>query len=313
MNRYLLTGAAGFVGANLCRRLLDRGETQVHILIRPDTRTWRLDDVLNRLHVHHVDMTDEAGVRALVQKVRPNVIYHLATHGAYHYQDNADKTLRTNVLGLWNLIQACNDVGYDLFVNTGSSSEYGVKQFAMRETDAPDPTSFYAVAKAAQSLLCQHVGRSGDRAIITLRLFSAYGPYEEPTRLIPNLAMSALERRPIDMVSPETVRDFVYVDDVVDAYLEVDKLKQLRGEILNVGTGVQTSLRQLVSRLEAVHGAPIHARWGQMEARTWDTNVWVADVSKLRRAIGSVPSTTVSEGLTRCLPWFHEHRALYAR
>jgi nucleoside-diphosphate-sugar epimerase len=197
---------------------------EVHVLLKPSTSAWRLENLRDRLHVHSADITVAEDVDRIINQVKPTVIYHLATHGAYHYQNDAEAILQINVMGLWNLVRACNRVGYDLFVNTGSSSEYGNKEYAMRETDLPDPKSFYAVAKTAQSLLCQHVGRTQPSNIVTLRLFSVFGAYEEPKRLIPNLMMAALNDAPIEMVSPQTVRDFIHIDDVVDIYLQVDKL-----------------------------------------------------------------------------------------
>jgi nucleoside-diphosphate-sugar epimerase len=305
-----VTGAAGFVGANICSRLLQRGE-EVHALVKPSTSMWRLQEIADRIVVHLADITDAAAVDRVVKQVRPTIIYHLATHGAYHYQDDAEQILLVNVTGLWNLVRACSEVGFELLVNTGSSSEYGFKQFAMRETDVLEPDSFYAVAKSAQSLLCRHVGRSTRSAIVTLRLFSVYGPYEEPTRLVPHLMVAAIDGQPIDMTAPDTVRDFVHIDDVVDVYLQIDRLGEMAGEILNVGTGVQTSLSELVKILGEVNGAPIDARWGRMQPRTWDSNVWVADVSKLRRALGFVPQTTVAQGLAATLDWFRRHRRAY--
>ena len=309
-HRYFVTGAAGFVGANLCHRLVERGE-QVHVLLKPATPTWRLDAIKDRIHAHSADITVAAEVERVVDEVRPSVIYHLATHGAYHYQDDTEAILRINVLGLWNLVRACDRVGYDLLINTGSSSEYGEKAFAMRETDLPDPKSFYAVAKAAQSLLCQHLGRATKSNIVTLRLFSVYGAWEEPRRLIPTLMLAALRDSPIEMVSPQTVRDLIHIDDVVDIYMEVEKLAPLRGEILNIGSGVQTSMAQLIDAMSRVNDKPIAARWGAMPARGWDSNVWVADVSKVRRMTGWIPRVDIHEGLRRSLDWFRRHRGPY--
>jgi nucleoside-diphosphate-sugar epimerase len=309
--RFLVTGAAGFVGANLCSRLAQTGE-DVHALVKPSTSMWRLQEIADRVEVHLVDITDPAAVDALVDAVRPTVIYHLATHGAYHYQNITEQILLVNVTGLWNLVRACSRVGFELLVNTGSSSEYGLKSFAMRETDVLEPDSFYAVAKAAQSLLCRYLGRSTHRAIVTLRLFSVYGPYEEQTRLVPRLMAAAIDAKPVDMTSPDFVRDFVYIDDVIDVYLQVDRLKEMAGEILNVGTGVQTSLGELMKVMGELNGAPIDARWGRLPPRTWDTNAWVADVSKLRLLVGAVPQTTVTQGLAATLEWFRRHRGAYA-
>ena len=279
--------------------------------MKPSSTPWRLNGIEDGVAVHPVDITDAARVEDVIQRIRPTIVYHLATHGAYHYQNEPEPILLVNVTGLWNVVRACSKVGFDLFVNTGSSSEYGAKSFAMRETDVLEPDSFYAVAKSAQSLLCRHVGRSTRQAIVTLRLFSVYGPYEEPTRLVPRLMMAAIEGKPIDMASPTTVRDFVYVDDVVDVYMRIDALRRLAGEIVNVGTGAQTSLAQLVEALGQVVGAPIDARWDRMEPGGWDTDVWVADVSKLRKSIGATPPTGIREGLAASLAWFRAHKHLY--
>ena len=307
---FLVTGAAGFVGANLCRRLVDMSD-QVHVLVKPSTALWRIESILDRLHLHQVDICDVRQVEQAVEAIEPTVIYHLASHGAYHYQDQAEKILLVNVFGLWNLLNSCNRVGYELFVNTGSSSEYGRKKFAMREADILSPNSFYAVAKAGQSLLCQHVAQTSDVPLVTVRPFSVYGPYEEPTRLIPHLMMAALEDRPLDMVSPRTARDFVHVDDVVDIYLETEKLKGLGGEIVNVGTGVQTALSRLVEETEEICGRQLDVRWGQMLPRIWDSDVWVADVSTLYRLTDLSPRTLLPEGLRRCLSWYREHSHFY--
>ena len=102
----------------------------------------------------------------------------------------------------------------------------------MRETDLLEPNSYYAVAKGAQTLLCQHVAKAEQRPITTFRLFSVYGPFEEPSRLIPTLVRLCLEGRNLTLVDPETARDFVYIDDVVDAYLRIDKLAGLCGEVM---------------------------------------------------------------------------------
>lgn len=308
--RFLLTGASGFVGANLCRRLVARGE-EVHVFLRSASRPWRLEGVLDQVTVHAVDLRDAVQVEHAVQRIQPDVIYHLATHGAYPEQRDADTILLTNVFGFWNLLESCDRAGYELLVNTGSSSEYGRKAYAMRESDVLEPDSYYAVAKAAQSLLSRHRSRESGLPIVTLRLFSVYGPYEEPTRLIPRLMMASLEGNPVDMVSAGTARDFVYVDDVVDAFLDVDGLRALAGEILNVGTGVQSSLREVVDAVQALAGHPLDVHWGALPPRSWDSEVWVADISKIRRLTAYEPRTLLQEGLRKTLDWFREHRNLY--
>ncbi|HEY2389319.1 MAG TPA: NAD-dependent epimerase/dehydratase family protein [Candidatus Binatia bacterium] len=305
--RILVTGAAGAIGAVLARRLLELGH-EVHVVLKRSSPSWRLADVQAELRVHHTDLVDEDAVGVLVAAAKPEVIYHLATHGAYPFQRNADGIIQTNILGTWNLLKASERTEYELFVNTGSSSEYGFKDYAMRETDLLEPNSYYSVAKCAQSLLCQYAAKLGARPINTLRLFSVYGPFEEPSRLVPTVIRQCLEGVDLALVDPDTARDFVYVEDVVEAYLRIDELGALSGEIINVGTGVQRTLREVVDIVMHETGATIRCEWGAMPARDWDAKTWVADCTKSRRLLGWYPATSLREGLGKTVRWMRERR-----
>jgi nucleoside-diphosphate-sugar epimerase len=308
--RFLVTGATGFVGANLCRRLVER-ERDVVALVRPGSDRWRLEGLAGSLTIAEADLLDPSGVADAVRSADPTVLCHLAAHGAYPHQSDMSRVTLTNVNGLVHLLAACEGSRCRLFVNTGSSSEYGRKQFAMRETDTLEPTSYYAVAKAAQTLLCQAATRTSAFPLVTLRLFSVYGPYEEPGRLLPNLLRAALRDEVIHMADPATSRDFIHVDDVVDLYLMVDQLRGLPGEILNVGTGLQTSLETLVATVAEVRGRPVLARWGSMGARPWDASTWMADTSKARQLLAWQAPTSLRRGVERGLEWFAAHPEPY--
>jgi nucleoside-diphosphate-sugar epimerase len=310
--RILITGAAGFVGAVLTRRVLELGH-EAHVLLKGTSPSWRLADVMRDLRVHHGDLTDEAGIAALVADVRPEIVYHLATHGAYPFQTNADGIIQSNILGTWNLLKGLARSDYELFVNTGSSSEYGFKEYAMRETDLLEPNSYYSVAKCAQTLLCQHVAKTEQRPITTFRLFSVYGPYEEPSRLVPTLIRLCLEGKDLTLVDPATARDFVYVDDVVDAYLRVEKLAGLCGEVVNIGTGVQCSLGRMVDAVLAETGARVQCHWGAMPARIWDAKTWVADCTKSQRLLGWRATTSLQDGIAATVDWMRTRLELRER
>jgi nucleoside-diphosphate-sugar epimerase len=307
MKRILLTGAAGFVGTVLARRLLAEGH-ELHVVTKQTTAQWRLADVARDLRSHAADLRDEDAVRALVSEVRPEVVYHLAAHGAYPSQTDADGIIATNILGTWNLLKATARTDYEVFVNTGSSSEYGFKDFAMRETDILEPNSYYAVTKCAQTLLCQHFAKTEKRPITTFRLFSAYGPWEEPSRLVPTLIRLCLEGKDLTLVPPETARDFVYVDDVVDAYLRLGQLARLSGEILNIGTGVQSTIKEVVQAILRFTNAKVACHWGAMKPRIWDSATWVADCTKSNLLLGWRPQTTLEEGLQRTVSWEQARR-----
>lgn len=303
---YLVTGASGFIGSLLTRRLIANGE-DVHIIIRKGSAVWRIQDLLGKVKSHVSDLSDTERLSKIINDVSPSVIYHLAAYGAYPYQSEPDKIIQTNILGTWNLLKAAARVDYELFVNTGSSSEYGFKNEPMKETDLLEPASYYAVTKSSQSLLCMHIAREEKRPIVALRPFSVYGPYEEPTRFIPTLMRALYLGEKMDLVSPEIARDLIYVEDMVDAFLCVDRLKKCAGEIFNVGTGVQSSIRAVVEAAVKVTGKTTDFRWGNMEPRMWDTNKWVADISKSASALAWSPKTGLEKGLLLTWEWFRAH------
>jgi len=308
--RFFVTGATGFVGSCLVRKLAQMG-CVVHVLVRPGANRWRLRGLEDSVHVHEGDLKSCEPLRELLCAIQPTVIYHLAVHGAYPFQQNADEIILTNVFGTWNLLKACGELDYKLFVNTGSSSEYGAKPHAMRETDLLEPASYYAVAKCAQTLVCEHTARAEGRPINTFRLFSVYGAYEESTRLIPTVIRRCLEGRDLDMASPDTARDFIYADDVVEAYLQVGQLSLYCGEVFNIGTGIQSTLRNVVRAVIKATGSKVKVHWGALAARSWDTETWVADGSKARRLLKWVPKSSLEAGIQRTVEWFHAHGAEY--
>lgn len=309
-NKFLITGASGFIGSVLLRKLIDQKE-EVHLLLREQSHTWRINDLLDKVTIHYSDLSNVYELTNIAKKIKPNIIYHLATNGAYSYQKDADAIIKTNILGTWNLLQACSQLNYDLFVNTGSSSEYGFKNYAMRETDIVEPASYYAVTKCAQTLLCSHIAKQEKRPIVTIRPFSVYGPYEEPKRFVPTLMKALMFKEEMNLVAPETARDQIYIDDMVDAYLKIDELKNNPGECFNIGTGIQSTLKEFIESAVKVTNQTTNFKWGSMENRNWDTNNWVADISKSRQLLKWTPKTNLETGIKLTWKWFQKNYKFY--
>jgi len=301
--KYLVTGSTGFIGSVLLRTLLKKNE-RVDLILRKEANLWRIKDLLDKVNIYYSDLSSLAELKKILKQSKPNVIYHLATNGAYSSQDNADQIIKTNIFGTWNLLQAANEIDYELFVNTGSSSEYGFKKFAMRETDIVEPASYYAVSKCAQTLLCSHIARQENRPIVTLRPFSVFGPYEDPGRLVPTLMTSLINDKKMNLVSPTIARDYIYIDDMVSAYLKVNQLKKHSGEYFNIGTGVQTSLKELAEIAQNSSGKKGNFVWGGMKNRAWDSDIWVGDISKAKRLLKWQPKFSLFEGLAETYSWF---------
>lgn len=313
MKRIIVTGANGFVGANLVRHLLGAGHA-VHVLVRPQDHFWRLDDIRSSIQIHEIDVRDEAGVTRSIRKIKPDWVFHLAVHGAYSWQMDLREMIQTNVGGTVNLLEACADVGIEAFVNTGSSSEYGFKSYAPGEGDWIDPNSHYAVTKAFATHYCRQTARARDLAVSTLRLYSVYGPYEDPRRLFPTLICHGLAGTLPPLASRTIARDYVHVSDVCSAYVRAAS-QAAKGEVYNVGTGLQTSLADLVALARSVMGIVEEPRWGTFPDREWDSTVWLADVRKIEADLGWKAALDLRAGLAETVEWFRStphHDLTYA-
>ena len=236
----------------------------------------------------------------------------VATYGAYSSQNNADLCVKTNILGTWNLLKATSHIDYKLFVNTGSSSEYGFKKFPMKETDFLEPASYYAVTKGSQSMLCSYFARERKKPIVTLRPFSFYGPYEGKNRFIPTLLKSLYFHKKKNLVSSNIARDWVYIDDMVNAYLLVDKLNKHGGEVFNIGTGKQHTIKEVVELTVKIAGEETEFDWGGMDNRKWDTTNWVADTTKTKKLLEWKPKFDLRQGLLASWKWFKYNTHYYA-
>lgn len=268
--------------------------------MRPGADAWRLEDVSVRTRA--VDLRDPDAVAAVVRDTRPDRIFHLAASGAYSWQRDARSIFETNVLGTVALVEAAMASQFDVLVHAGSSSEYGFKDHAPSENELLEPNSDYAVAKAAATMFCRHTADAAGRRLVTLRLYSVYGPWEDPRRFVPTLIEHGLRGELPPLVTPETARDFVYVDDVVEAFVLAAE-RAPAGAVYNVGTGRQTTVSELVELAREELGIDAAPAWGTEPARTWDTAVWVSDPTRIRDDLGWSASTPIREGFLRTLEW----------
>ena len=306
----LVTGASGFVGSNLVRRLLSDGH-HTHALLRPQHQSWRLKDLPGELHRWESDLSSEEELQRLVGRLQPEWIFHLAAYGAYPAQTDASQMVETNLSGTIHLLEAALKNGVQAFVHAGSSSEYGLKDHPPSESEAIEPNSCYAVTKAAASLYCRYAAQRSEAAIRVMRLYSVYGPYEEPTRLMPRLILYGLRGELPPLARPQLARDYVHVDDVVHCLLLAAATPDLEpGILLNVGSGTQTTLSECVRLARKSLGIEARPEWASMPDRDWDTDVWVADPSKVREALGWKPEHSLQSGLEQTIRWFRDHPAM---
>ena len=305
-----ITGSTGFIGSNLVRRSLEEG-ADVHIITRNRSNKWRLNDILGDLNEYHTDLTNYDRLSSIIREVEPSIIFHLATYGGDPSQKNTKKIIESNLIGTVNLVNACKKMGFDILVNTSSSSEYGIKSKSMYESDLLEPVNDYGVSKAAATLYCQAIAKKENLPIVTLRLFSPYGYYEGKNRLIPSVILACLEGKNPKVSSPNFVRDFVFIEDVMDSYVSLTETSDLLGDIFNIGSGNQHNIGEVVKIVMDLTGKIVKPEWILASKWSEEPDKWEANISKANEYLRWGPKFNLERGLAKTVEWFAEKRFLY--
>ncbi len=306
-----VTGASGFIGANLIRELLNQND-EIHILNHTKKNSWRLEEIKNQITTHYGDLANITSLKSTLAKTQPTHIIHLATYGAYPFQIEMNKMISVNIVGTKNLLEASKDIPYKCLINTGTSSEYGFKNKPMRENDFCNPVSYYGATKLAATQICKVFAQINNKPIVTLRLFSVFGPYEEPSRFIPTIIKSLIVRNTIKLTSGSLRRDFIYAKDVVTAYMQALNLATvLQGKIINIGTRKEYTNDEVVEKLFKVTNKKTRIEKGAYPKRMWDTEHWHADISLAKEILNWNPRYSLGKGLAKNYSWFIKNLNLY--
>jgi UDP-glucose 4-epimerase len=297
--RVLVTGASGFIGWHLTAALADEA-AEIHALVRPRTSRERLPPL--DLAMHEADLRNRTETAAAVHAAAPHIVFHLAAPSG-HPRTPAEREdmLAGTVAGTSNLLEASLPLA-PAIVHFGSSLEYGHRPRPIREDDDLQPTTFRGVAKAAAAMLVRRYALETGGRVSIVRPFSVYGPRERTSRLVARAVRAAVEGETLPLVRGPR-RDFVYVDDVVDAALRAACAELEPGEVLNVGTGRDTANEELVELLGRIVGADIRVS-DDYDRRPWDTERWVADVTKVERLLGWKATHTLEDGLAETVDWY---------
>jgi dolichol-phosphate mannosyltransferase len=301
--RSLLIGGAGFVGANLARRLRAEGH-EVVVTGRASERPWRLTGLDDVAYVQ-VDVTDCASVLQAVRRASPDWVFSLAAYGVDQSQAQTRLAHDVNATGTLNVLQAVVDVGVEAMVHAGSSSEYGAKDHPAAESEELRPNSAYAATKAAGTMLCVWAGESGQVPVTVLRLYTVYGPYEAPTKLVPTLIAHAVRGEVPPLVAPDTPRDFVYVEDACEAFVRA-AARGRPGQVLNVASGRRETVADAVDAVRSLFPAVAEPRWGSLAPRSWDTPVWRGACDRIAEELDWRASVPLQEGVRHTAHWLSE-------
>ena len=311
MKKILVTGATGFIGSNLTRVLIENGY-EAHIITRSSKLGWGMKEISKNIKVHVADLQNPDAEK-LIRKIKPNIVFHLAARGSLPEDSSASEIFSANVGGTRNLIKALLPMELELFVNTGTSGEYGIQAKAMDEEKLPMPINDYSISKLAQTMYVRKEAIVHSFPAVTLRLFSVYGPFEESTRLMPTVVRVMVDKKKeISLSSPDFVRDFVYVGDVVEAFLASLKLKLRKGQIYNIGSGKQHAIGDVVRIAKEETGFSGKILWNKIpkQSRQIEPKVWQADISKANIELGWKPKTSLEKGISETIEWYKNYKQI---
>jgi dolichol-phosphate mannosyltransferase len=314
----LIIGASGFIGANILKKCLEIRDDVTGTVFSGDS--WRLVGI-PAFNIAYLNIQDPISILSLLHRIKPRTIFDCSSFGAYSFEQDFERIHATNYLSFIRMMEEMADLEVSAYIHAGSSSEYGMNAAAPAEGDSLAPNSHYAVSKAAASQAITYFGKVRGLPVANLRLYSVYGPYEDSSRLIPQLCEHSLRGKLPKLARPEASRDFVYVDDVVAAFVDaaLGMSPAIAGESFNIGSGLRTTLSALASLAQSVFSITDEPQFDPKVSRPWDVDEWWADTGKARRLLGWEPQVNLEEGLERTRNWWrgyledHEFSALTKR
>ena len=307
-HRILVTGGTGMIGANLVHRLIEHG---IHPVVakRTGSDLSRLKRIADRIDCVDLDLTDSCSAMDALEEVKPDIIFHLASTFFNPPTLTALEHMMANGIGTMHLLDAALGHGKPKIVYSGSASVYAGAP-CISENTPMDPGTAFGASKATATLIGTTYAKMYDLPFVELRVFSAFGPWERHERLIPYTVHRALDGMAVDIGHGEQQRDFVYIDDVVDAFLLAAAADLVPGEVINLSSGHGFAIRNVVERVLKLMSDPVLLNVGARDTRKDEIWEISGDTEKARRLLGWEVTTSLDDGLQATIEWIRTNRDL---
>lgn len=310
--RILVTGGTGFIGSHLVRRFLREG-SNVAVLLRKDSDTWRIKDVLPQVEIIRGDLTSIPKATSAIRAFRPEVVTHLAWDGATSYKfQNEPLQALNNVNGSLQLAQLAGEIKCRSFIGLGSVLEYGKYAVPLSEDVIPQPQTFYGRAKYGVGLLLEKLCETYGMQYTWFRLFWSYGPADSQLRMIPQVILSLLREEKPALSPGDQLWDYIYVSDVVNALYLAAVNTGIKGNF-NLGSGESNTVRSIVERIRDLINPSFPLGLGDIPYRTDQIMHLKADVTRLKQAARWSPQVNLDDGLKKTVEWYRENLSQYEK
>ncbi|MCS3430527.1 NAD-dependent epimerase [Klebsiella sp. BIGb0407] len=327
--KFLVTGAAGFIGSQVSQRLLDMGHQVVGIdnlnsYYDITLKQARLDAISNEgFSFYPIELADKENMAELFSNEKFDRVIHLAAQAGVRYSlENPHAYAQANLIGHLNILEGCrhNKVAHLLYAS--SSSVYGLNRKMPFSTDdsVDHPVSLYAATKKANELMSHTYSHLYNLPTTGLRFFTVYGPWGRPDMALFKFTKAMLEGKPIDVYNyGKMKRDFTYIDDIVEAIVRLQDVIPQKNDawtvetgspasssapysVYNIGNSSPVELMDYITALE--EALDIKAEKNMMPMQPGDVHETSADTAALYEVIGFKPKTSVKEGVKNFVAWY---------
>lgn len=310
MERFLVTGGAGFIGSNICRKLLSQG---CFVRVVDNLLTGKksnLAGIIYKLEFIEADIGVEKIARNAVKDI-DFCLHQAALPSVPRSVDDPAATHRHCLDATFTLLLAARDAGIKRFVYASSSSAYGdTPTLPKVETMSPQPLSPYAVAKLAGEYYCSVFYNVFGLQTISLRYFNVFGPHQDPTSqyaaAIPAFVTAILKDKPPTVFGDGLQsRDFTYVDNVVEANILAARAKHTKGEVINIACGKAVTVNEIIEVINNLLGKDVKPIY--TDPRPGDVKHSLADISLAKKLIGFAPKVSFRQGLEKAIDWYRKN------
>lgn len=299
--RILVVGAGGFIGSHVARRL-EKSEHSVHHAGYTNLTRLPPDGA-----VCTVDCADRASVDRVFEAVEPQIVLNfMQTSPAHtHRPGFMGQGYLDGVKAMVNLLEASRNAGVERFVHACSSTVYAdVGAAAMHEATALSPHSVRGLCKLTERNLCMHYAGTGQLSVVLGRVFRAYGPEDRDDKLIQVALARQARGLPVQLPATDSRRDYVYIDDVAEAFFRLALRPLDSGTEVNIGSGEEHTASELLDVLERVSGSPFARQVGGYMPHDVDRAHWRADIRRARSLLDWRPRVSLEAGLRETVSWF---------
>ena len=296
----LITGASGFIGRHLLQNITP-DTTEIHTISRKKATFSR------PVHQHNGDISDEQFVRRCITETEPDIIFHLAAYKARILTTEAFyASFQSNLMGTLNILhQAENLPSLKSIVVLGTAEEYGNIETPFREGFREMPVSPYSLSKLYVSHLCELFNRLNDLPVTVLRPTLAYGPGQGADMFLPSLIIALINNRHFDMSPGDQTRDFIFVDDLVEALILASVNTKVHGQIINIGSGIPVKLANLAMNLEKMLNRNGLVHHGSIPYRKNEIMEYCVDLRKAEGLLHWRAKTSLEAGLEKTIAYYY--------